>query len=502
MTSALDAPPQESLTRKVAGGMLWVAGSAVVGRLASFGSQLVLGWLLVPEDFALYAIAVSVTALLWAVKNGGLREVLTQRGKEYDALAPGAFRIALWCNLALAALLAGLSPLLARLYDAPALPPLIWIIALYLVAYTPAIILLAKLSIDMRFATLGKLNSLSMTLRHMAAIGFALLGFGAASFLLPLFVVAAFDGVAYLLALRSWPRGGLPVREVLRQTLPATRWVMFGTLAAALLEQGDFLTLGLLQDKHTLGLYFFGFQLSVALEALFITGLRSVMLPAFTQLSDQPERQGAAYLRSCGMLSFLSAPICLGMAIVAEPLIHLLWSGKWDASVPVFQLMLVSLFARLLAPLGLALAESRGNWRLRSLLMGADGLGLVASAALGAASGGLLAVALWISGYRILSGLAQCLLISRHAAVSTAQTLRAVLPPAVLSLACALAGMAAGRAVLPTSGLAPLAALSLAVFTALYALTSLTLLRQPLREVFELGRTLLRKPAPATVTGG
>ncbi|MDP3426604.1 MAG: oligosaccharide flippase family protein, partial [Humidesulfovibrio sp.] len=106
--NAPSAFAEESLTRQVASGMLWVAGSAVVGRLASFGSQLVLGWLLTPEDFALYAIAVSVSALLWVVKNGGLREVLTQRGREYDALAPAAWRIALGCNVALALALVAL----------------------------------------------------------------------------------------------------------------------------------------------------------------------------------------------------------------------------------------------------------------------------------------------------------------------------------------------------------------------------------------------------------
>lgn len=495
-------PSQDSLTRQTAGGMLWVAGSAVVGRLASFGSQLVLGWLLTPEDFALYAIAVSATAFLWAIRNGGLREVLTQRGREYADLAPGAFRIALCCNLALALLLAALSPALARIFDAPALPPLIGIIALFVVANTPATILLARLSIDMRFSTLGKISSLSMTLRHLAAIAFALLGFGAASFVLPLLLVAVFDGGAYLLALRSWPQGGLPVRMVLRQTLPAARWVMFGTFAAALLEQGDYLALGLLQDKHTIGLYFFGFQLSVAMESLFISGLQSVMLPAFTRLADQPERQRSAFLRSCGMISFLAAPICLGMAVAADPLIHLLWAGKWDAATPVFQLLLVSLFARLLAPLSLALAESRGHWRLRSLLMAADGLGLVTSAALGATLGGLLSVALWVSGYRILSGLAQCLFIGRSTAVPLSQTLGATLPPALLAIGGALVGMAAASALLPQAGALAQVALALSLLTAVYALGCLTQLRPQWREALALARSLRSTAHQTDRTGG
>lgn len=489
------------LTRQVTGGMLWVAASAVVGRVASLGSQLVLGWLLLPEDFAVYAIAISATSLLWCIKNGGLREVLTQRGQDFAALAPGAFRIALCCNLALAVFLVALSPLLATLFKAPTLPPLIWIIALYLVLHTPGIILSAKLYADMRFATLGKINSLTLVLRHLSAVVFAWLGFGAASLVLPLFVVALVDSAGNFLALRSWPRGGLPMREVLRKTFPATRWIMFGTIAIALLENGDFLTLGLLQNKHLVGLYFFGFQLSVALESLFVSGLQAVMLPAFTRLTEHPKNQGAAFLRACGMLCFLSAPVCLGMALAAEPLIHFLWQGKWDGATPVFQLMLVSLFARLLSPLSLALAESRGDWRLRSLLMAADGVGLVASAAMGALTGGIVAVAVWVSCYRVASGLGQCLLISQRAGVSLRQALMAALPPAVLALACAFVGMAAARLLPAAAGPLPQTALALALFASLYVLGSLTLLRERLREVLELARSMRRTAAPAAEAG-
>lgn len=493
--------PQRALRQQVTEAMIWVAGSSLIGRLASFGSQFVLGWLLAPEDFALYAIAISVSSLLWAIKNGGLREILVQRGQEYDALAPGAARIALGFNLVLCVILAAWAPILARLYSAPSLPPLIWIVALYIIANTPATILYAKLSTDMRFKALCLIGSASMTMRHLCAIGLAVLGFGAASFVLPLLFVAIFDSLAYLRAVRSWPRGGLPTREVFRQTVGAARWVMLGTLAATLLEQGDYLTLGLLQDKHTVGVYFFGFQLNVALELLFISGLQSVMLPAFTRLNDQRERQKAGFIRACGMLCFVSAPLSFCMAIAAEPVVSLLWQGKWDAATPVFQLMLCGLSARLLVPLSIALVESSGNWRLRSLLMAIDGLGLVLATAMGTAFGGLLAVAWWVAGYRILSGLAQCLFISRSAGIAPGQSLGSILPSVLLALGGSLASVALVRTLLPSAGALAQSALSLALFTVLYALASLTLLKPRLNDLLELGRSLRRKTAMESEAG-
>lgn len=506
MSAQAEARPKATLVRLVTGGMLWVAGSTLVGKAASFLAQLVLGWALGPEDFALYAIAISVATLLFAVRNGGVRELLIQRGGDYDALAPGCLRIALLFNLGLAGLLAGAAPLLAHIYQAPKLPPLLWVIAAYIALYTPAGILQAKVYTDMRFSFIGKLNSVSIVLRQGAAVLFALGGLGALSFVIPMVLQAVFESLAFLLALKRWPRGGLPTMQVFRMLSADSRWVMFGALAMALVLQGDYMIVGYLSDKVTLGLYFFGFQLSFALESLFVSGLQTIMFSAFASLSAEPERQGAAYMRAAGILSYVVTPLCLGLALVAEPLVHHLWRGKWDPAAIVFQLILLGLFLRIQVPLGVALLESRGRWRFRSLLVACDGLGLVAAAGLGAANGGLVRIALCVAGYRLLSSLAQCVLMARQAGLIPAALLRRILKPAAVALACAAAAHLLGAALSPPGGENPGASglgtnelgavVALGAFTALYALASLTLLCEQWREARALILDRFRRAAP------
>lgn len=488
------AKAKPTLESVVTGGMLWVAGSALIGKVTSFLAQLVLGWALGPEDFALYAIAISVATMLFAVRNGGIREQLIQRGSEYDALAPGCFRIAMTFNLGLAGLLVAASPIIADIYHAPRLPPLLWVIAAYIILYTPANILQTKLYTDMRFNTIGKLSSLSMTLRQITAVLLALGGLGALSFVLPLIVVAVFESLAFLHALRRWPRGGLAAMAVYRLLFKDSRWVMLGALATALVMQGDYMVVGYLSDKATLGYYFFGFQLSVALESLFVTGLQTIMFSAFASLSLEPERQNAAYLRASGILSYLVTPLCLGLALVAGPLVHLLWRGKWDAATIVFQIILLGLFMRIQVPLSIALMESRGKWRFRSLLTICDGLGLLAAAALGTMTGGLLSIAAWVCGYRLVSGLIQCALIARSASISTTVLLRRMLPPAAAALACALAGHLLWGVLAPISGEIMRATLSLLTFIGLYAVASFTLLRAQMDEARSLVLDRFRRP--------
>jgi O-antigen/teichoic acid export membrane protein len=486
VSSTPEAQANPSLANIVTGGMLWVAASAIIGKLSSFLAQLVLGWALGPEDFALYAIAISVATLLFAVRNGGVREILIQQGRDYDLLAPGCFKIAMVFNLGLALLLVASSPILSRIYQAPKLPPLLWVIAVYIVLYTPASILQAKLYSDMRFNTIGKLNSASMALRQMSSVLLALGGLGALSFVLPLILVAVFEGLAFLRALRRWPRGGLAAMAVFRLMSKDSRWVILGALATALVMQGDYMTVGYLSDKATLGYYFFGFQLSVALESLFVAGLQTVMFSAFASLSDHPERQTKAYTKASGILSYVVTPLCFGLAIVAQPLVHHLWRGKWDAATIVFQFMLLGLFMRIQVPLSVALMESRGRWRFRSLLVVFDGFGLVAVAAVGALTGGLLTIALWVGGYRLISSLFQCILVARSAGIPTAEWLRKISIPSLTAIFCAAASHVLWNVLVPLPGDIAQALLTLATFTGLYALASITLLKEQMNEASAL----------------
>ena len=81
-----------------ASGMLWISAGTVASKLASLGAQLVLGWVLSAEDFALYAIAISWSTIVLALRNAGTQRFLIQKGSSYDEFASICFKIALLFN--------------------------------------------------------------------------------------------------------------------------------------------------------------------------------------------------------------------------------------------------------------------------------------------------------------------------------------------------------------------------------------------------------------------
>src|SRR5712692_3850148 len=402
------------LSGLAATGMLWVSVGTVASKLASLGAQLVLGWVLSTEDFALYAIAISWSTIVLALRHAGTQRFLIQKGSSYDEFASICFKIALLFNGIGFVLLALAAPGLSHLYESKSLNGIIWIIALSLPLNTASLIFQAKLSSELNFGKLTRINIWSALLRHGSMAAFALMGFGPISFVLPLIVIAGFETVAGWYMVGAWPPNRRLTWQAMRGVLQASRWVMLTSLAGILVMNGDYLAISLLQTKETLGIYYFGFQLSFSLAALFTNGVEAVMMPAFSRLHNDQERQKVAFFKAARVLMLGATLACFALVLAANPLIHGLWGGKWDSAIQVVQLLALSLPIKLVMPLCRTLMEGRGEWRLVSTLLLADGIGTVLAGGIGAWLGGVMTIAVVVSGYNLVFGLMFCGFVTKR----------------------------------------------------------------------------------------
>lgn len=78
MSKDKDQSGQESLGQSVASGAAWLTSGNIFSRLLGFISIIVLARFLVPEDFGLIAMAVSISALLDALSGLGFQGYLIQ----------------------------------------------------------------------------------------------------------------------------------------------------------------------------------------------------------------------------------------------------------------------------------------------------------------------------------------------------------------------------------------------------------------------------------------
>ncbi len=176
---------------------------------------------------------------------------------------------------------------------------------------------------------------ISSKLAHSSlAIGLAFLGFGAMSL-----AWAALAGVVTTVAAVSLfrPRG-LPWLPRFRGLRPIARFSGYMVATNLLQELGrgaPELVLGKTADMHTAGLFGRAMTLIQMFERLVMRGVRPVLLPHFSRTlreGDQADLR-RTFLRGTEMVTGLAWPFLATAALLAEPLILILFGPQWTGAV-------------------------------------------------------------------------------------------------------------------------------------------------------------------------
>ncbi|MCS6296466.1 MAG: oligosaccharide flippase family protein [Nitrospira sp.] len=423
-------------------GMAWFFANTLVGRALSLATQFVLGWLLLPSEFGIYAFALSISTAIGAIRNGGVSQLLIQQGDRYTERAGVMTLYALAFNTLAMVILCAVAPLTDSLIDSTELPWMLACIGLSFPLGTLGAIFRAKLSIDRRFRSLAGLNTTSALVWQSSAVSLAFLGFGAFSFVLPLLIQAVYESVAGWLMVKETPRvwhtiEGFSVKRLVQET----SWIMGSAAVLSLAVTGDYFVVGLLREKEVVGTYFFAFQMVVTCAQLFTNGVETVFPSLLRSLNHDPTKQKEAFFKSLHTLMLTTTSVSVLLSFSVSLLIHFLWSGKWDSAVQATQMLAFSIPAWVVVSLVRALLEAQGLWRKRFLLLAAYGAGGITAAGLGAWMGGATDIALTVAAYYVLFSIGLILTMPRMLDLPLTALSSAVFGPIVLNIACAMAGM-------------------------------------------------------------
>lgn len=503
--------PTPAMGHTVGRGLTWVVGNTAISKVVSLGAFVILGWLLSDQDFGLYALAFSLAAFVQVFRDGGVVQLLIQRGeREYQRLLGPVFWMAFGCNLATGLALAAIAPLAAAYYNEPRLAQLLLVIAASLPMGTPGAVMSARLQMDLRFGVLTRIQMASAVIRSGGTVLLAFLGAGPLSFVLPLPVIALFEGVCTYAVTRQAPWRRHPGFTQWRGMVSSAKWLIILALSSAALNQGAYLMLGaIVKDAAVVGVFAWAFQLISQVDSLLSATAATVLFPALSRLNLDPERQENAAVRSTRLLMVFAAPATVGLALVIDPLEKLVWHGRWDAAVFPVQALAVFYSARVLFAVPAAALQARGLFRANAILILWSGAGMMLAAAGGAlADKSADSIALWIGVYIGVG----CGVLTLHGmklvGVHRRRMLGAVIPAALIAAAAAAVALAidwtTGRAFAPVKPGAVRLGLRLvllgSVFTGVYGILLRLLLPGAVREILSLAPARVR-PFAAMVLG-
>lgn len=393
------------LAAVAASGLIWMSVAALLAKFASMINQVVLGYLIDVETYGTFAIVAVAVSMVAGLQNSGVSKILIQqecRDAEivdeytkfcvYSGLLGGVFLIFLSCGM-------------AWIYKMPNLVPIISISALSVPFAAIATIFVAKASIDHRFRELALVDTWFSLVYSAAVISLAYIGFD--YYTISVATCIAW-GAKFLIYTRYFNKINFratvsPKRFFI--IFGKVKWIMFASFLFGLSQQGAYLVLGRMLDRIELGFFYFGFMLTANVGMLITQGIAGALMPVFSTMRTDVESLRKALFRVSAAISFVCGAISIAMVGMAPSLVHLIWGGKWDSSLLVAIVMAISLPTRILSSLGAIVLEARGFWRSRTLILILDVIGMMVSAGVGAALGGLEGAAIGAGLQRVVYGL-------------------------------------------------------------------------------------------------
>ena len=312
--------------------------ASVVARLSALLSQVIVGWYLTEEQVGTFAVAIGIMGVTALFRAGGTALVMPSiRPADYDNAAGRMFwwgtTFLVFSAVATAGTI-GLLPALETNFAAaalPGLPAVLWLMAGRQVLFAMTTVSRMRMSVDLRFSELAKLDVVSAILRIALTWWMASTGMGAIALAVPQavtpvleFVYFAFCGACKRSDYR-WQ--GMRLPDMAR----FMKWPLIAAVINTIQGQLNFLVLGIAIPASTLGLFYFAFQLANQPTMLLTSALQNVLAPflARDRGNQAAEKLGMERVFAGAMLF---VPITTVATASFFPTLELLvWGGKWSA---------------------------------------------------------------------------------------------------------------------------------------------------------------------------
>lgn len=348
------------LTRRAAHATWWSALEITSRYGVQFAVMVVLARLLTPADFGLIAMLLVFTTIAALLVDSGFGTALVQKQDTSDDDEATVFFFSTGASVAVAVALWFAAPAIASFYSQPLLTPLtrllLFVLPLSALAAVPDALLTQRLD----FKSRAKAEIIAALCSGVLAVMLAWRDFGVWS--LAWQAVTAIGVRALLLWLYSgWRPRGQFSRHAFRSLGGFGGYMLMANLLNTISLRLQSLLIGKMFDSRALGYYTLAQNTQMA-PAQFMSGvLNRVGLPVFSTVADQREKLVAALRLSLRVAIFVFVPCMIGIAVVAKPLIIMLYGARWTPAAPLLSILAVSATFWPLHVLNLAAIGAQGR---------------------------------------------------------------------------------------------------------------------------------------------
>lgn len=320
---------------------VWRFAERCGAQLVTFIVSIVLARILAPEDYGKIALVTVFTAIMQVFVDSGLGTALIQKKDADDLDFSSVFYFNFAICLILYMIMFILAPFIANFYRDESLVPIIRVISLTIVISGVKGIQQSYVSRNMLFkrfffATLG-----GTVFSAVLGIWMAYAGAGVWAIVAQQLLNTTIDTLILWITVKWRPQKEFSW-ERLKKLLSFGWKMLASSLLDTIYNNLRNLVIGRIYSSADLAYYNQGDKMPSVIVNNINTSIDSVLLPTMANAQDDCTRIKEMTRRAIKMSTYAMAPLMMGLAFCAEPIIRLVLTEKWLPCVPYLRIFCIT----------------------------------------------------------------------------------------------------------------------------------------------------------------
>lgn len=324
------------MSGEIAKGAAWMVLFRLLDRSIGIVSTAILARLLVPADFGLVAMAMSIIAVIELATAFSFEVALIQKPDPKREHFDTAWTLNILVAVGGAVLTGAAGYPAASFYGDPRLAPVMfaiggaWLISGFENTGT------ANFRRQMNFAAEFRLMSAKRVIAFAITIAAALIF---RSYWALVIGMAAGRASGVILGFLMHPYRPRLSLEMARELFSFSGWILVNNLVGVLTGKLPHFFVGRAFGAQSLGAYTIAAEIAALAHTELIAPINRAMFPAYSRLANDPQAFRKTCLDATAAVLLIVLPVSIGIAMLSEPFVRLLLGDQWGEAVPIIKVL-------------------------------------------------------------------------------------------------------------------------------------------------------------------
>lgn len=331
--------PFMSIGQSIFRGSVWMIVLNGAGRLIGLASTAILARLLLPADFGIVAMAMSVIGVIELFAQFGFDSALIQRQDatrhHYDTVWTLRVGFALFISICIATLAVPAS----QFFDDARLIPVMFCLAPLSLLSALENIGVVNFRKEMTFDKEFRFTIIRRLVSFFITVSLAVIFRSYWALVLGM-LAGRLIGVTLSYVMEPF-RPKFCLSEA-RSLFGFSGWIFVNSLIGAISSRLSQFLIGKLYGASALGLYTISFEVAELPATEFSAPINRAAFPGYSRLRLQDGGLEAGFLSVLGVVALIVIPAAVGIVVVAEPLVYTLLGKNWTGATPIIEVLAIS----------------------------------------------------------------------------------------------------------------------------------------------------------------